>query len=297
MKKILFFLSIGLILYFFFREEKRNQIAILTPATHPSLEEIERAFKEKIEVESKGKYKIVTYNAQGNKTLMQSEAEEILRRNFDLVFTIGTNASYMVKELFSKKGVSTPIVFTCVNDPIGFEIVSSEERPLGHITGVKEIVDYEKEIELVIKKRPELKKILLVYNPMEPGLIKDKKRVEEIFFAKNLTLLAVEVFQTNEVMSKAEQLLKGVDAILILKDNTVVRAVEALIKLSKRYQIPLIASDLDSYKLGASLAFGVEEKEFGLEGAEIALDILENGKHPGSIAVKSVDKFLFLEGK
>jgi putative ABC transport system substrate-binding protein len=291
MKKLFLVLITFLLVCIFFSKEEKNRIAILTPVTHPSLEQIETAFKQKIETEYPGKYKFVTYNAQGNKSLMRGEVEEILEKNYDLVFTIGTSASQMVKEVFSKKGAKRPVVFTCVNDPLGFEIHGS------FITGVKEMIDYEKEIDLVIQERPDIKRVLLVFNPMEPGLLKDKKSLEEIFEAKKLELIAVEVFQTNEILKKVEPLVKEVDAILVLKDNTVIRGIEALIKVGNKNQIPLIASDLDSPDLGAAFAYGVEEKEFGLEGAKKALEILEEHKDPSSIPVTSVDKFIFKVGK
>jgi ABC-type uncharacterized transport system substrate-binding protein len=72
---------------------KECKIAILTPVTHPSLEQIEKGFVDTMEKNSRQKFTIKTYNALGNKTLMRTEAEEIALGNYDLVFTIATQAS------------------------------------------------------------------------------------------------------------------------------------------------------------------------------------------------------------
>ena len=50
------------------QNESKGTIAILTPVSHPSLEQIEKGFVQTMEAASPGKYRFTTYNAQGNKT-------------------------------------------------------------------------------------------------------------------------------------------------------------------------------------------------------------------------------------
>lgn len=274
-------------------ENKKIPIAILTPVTHPSLEQIEKGFKETIEQEHPGKYRFVTYNGQGNKTLMRGEVEEIAQKAYPLVFTIGTSSSQMTTEVFAKKGLTTPIVFTCVNDPVGFHIVASEATPGGNTTGVKELLDFKKELELALELKPDIKTVLLVFNPMEPGLVKDQKEVGVILKEKGIELITVEIFQTNEVMAKISPFMHKADALLVLKDNTVVGGLDPLIKLCNQHHIPLMASDLDSPDRGAAFGYGVHEIDFGVEGAKKALQILDQKTPPGSIPVTPVAEFIF----
>lgn len=271
--------------------DNRMAIAILTPVTHPSLEQIEKGFKEEIEALHPGKYRFTTYNAQGNKTLMRSEIEEISNKEFALVFTIGTSASQMTKEVFEMKQLEIPIVFTCVNDPVGFNIIVSEESPGGHVTGVKEMLRFEEELAALLKLKPEIKKVMLVYNPMEPGLQKDQAQVERILKENNISLKTVEVFQTNEMLAKVSPFVSQMDALIVLKDNTVVSGLEVLVKICDRHQVPLMASDLDSPDRGAAFGFGVHEIDFGIEGARKAHQILVEGEKPGNIPVTPISNF------
>lgn len=275
------------------QESKKVPIAILTPITHPSLEQIEKGFKETIEANSPGKYRFVTYNAQGNKTLMRGEIEEIAQKGYPLVFTIGTLSTEMTAEVFTKKGLETPIVFTCVNDPVGFHIVKSEEAPGGYVTGVKELVNFEKELELVLRYKPDIRHVLLILNPMEPGIAKDGEKVRAILKEKGIELITAEVFQTNEFMAKVSPLIRQANAVLVLKDNTVVSGLDSIIKLCNQHHIPLMASDLDSPDRGAAFGYGVHEAEFGIEGAKKALYILNDHLSPEAIPVTPVSKFTF----
>jgi putative ABC transport system substrate-binding protein len=277
----------------FHQANKKIPIAILTPVTHPSLEQIERGFQETIEANCPDKYRFVTYNAQGNKILMHSEVEEIIQKNYPLTLTIGTLASQMMHEVTTHKNLPRPIVFTCVNHPTEFQIVPSESSPGGHITGVKELVDFQEELNYLLQYKPEIRNILLVYNPTEPGLVKDQQRVATLVEERNLTLTTVEIFYNNELMVKVAPHMECADAVLILKDNTVVSGLDALVKLCNRYRIPLIASDLDSPDRGAAFGYGVHEIEFGRQAATKALKILEENVFPGNIPVTPVAQFAF----
>src|SRR3990172_7606241 len=114
------------------------RVAILTPATHPSLEKIEAGFRQTCEAAGRGRYAFVTYNANGNKVLMRAQAEEIVNGNFDLVFTIGAGASQRTKGLCVQRHKQVPIVFGAVARPDRLGLVSSIEYPGGQMTGVVE---------------------------------------------------------------------------------------------------------------------------------------------------------------
>jgi ABC-type uncharacterized transport system substrate-binding protein len=101
---ILVFVLICLAIFSLFTiKGKSCKIAILTPTTHPSLKQIERGFVDTMAKQGRQKFTFKTYNALGSETLMRSEAEEIALGDYDLVFTIATQASCIMKEVFEKK--------------------------------------------------------------------------------------------------------------------------------------------------------------------------------------------------
>lgn len=273
-------------------KERNNQvrIAILTPLTHPSLEQCEKGFVQTLQQDPSKKYSFVTYNAQGNKTLMRSEIEEIIRKDYDMIYSIGTLSSQMITEVFTRKGITTPVIFTCVNDPVNFKIVNSEESSGNMVTGVKELLDFRQELTHLLHFKSDIKTLLLVYNPTEPGLEKDRKELSKLAQELEIDLLTVEVFQTNELISKVPPFVEKADAMILLKDNTVIAGLDSLVKMCDRYHVPLMASDLDSPDKGAAFGFGVHEIQFGIEAAKKALRILA-GVRPTEIPVTPVSEF------
>jgi putative ABC transport system substrate-binding protein len=267
-------------LFTFKGEECR--IAILTPTTHPSLEQIEKGFVDTMEKHCRQKFTVKTYNALGNKSLMRSEAEEIALGDYDLVFTIATQATRTMKEVFEKKKLSTPIVFSAVSFPIEMDLVASEESSGNQLTGVKETTDFAKELEIL---RNQAQTVLLVYDPSSPSLTSNKEEIEMILNGMGIGLKTVEIFKTNEILLKTAPFMEEADAVLVIKDNTVISGLDVLVKLCDQKNKLLIASDLDSPDRGVPYAYGVSEVIYGEEAAKKALLILDDDKLPRDIPI------------
>lgn len=263
-------------------KKEECKIAILTPMTHPSLEQIEKGFVDTMEKNCRQKFTVKTYNALGNKTLMRSEAEEIALGDYDLVFTIATQASRTMKEVFEKKKLSTPIVFTAVEFPLEMDLVVSEASSGNQLTGVKETTDFAKELEIL---KNNVKTVLLVYDPSSASLTSNKEEIETILTSMGIKLKTVEIFKTNEILLKTASFIEEADAVLVIKDNTVISGLDVLVKLCDQKGKLLIASDLDSAERGVPYAYGVSELIYGEEAAKKALLILDEKKLPKDIPI------------
>lgn len=274
------------------REQKSLRVAILTPVTHPSLEQIERGFVETLSKDRELDVQFVTYNAQGNKTLMRSEIEEIARQQFDLLFAISTSPARMAKEVFEKKGLTIPVVFAAVPDPVKLGLIDSEAFSGNNLTGVSEMVDYEKALKLLKYFRKDLDTLLLVYDPtLDCGSPAEIKKLQEIASGLSLRIKPIEVFKANEMLQKVSPFLSEGQGLMVLKDNTVVSGLDVLVKLCNKQRIPLLASDLDSVDRGAALSYGVFEYDFGVVGAKKALAVLKEGKSPSDIPTTPLNLF------
>lgn len=275
---------IGVVLFLYNTMQKTEQvnsvtrIAILTPVTHPSLEQIEHGFVKTLTNEGKQKYDIKVFNAQGDRKLMHAQAEEIVQADFDAVFTIATGPSVMVHELLAKRGKKTPQVFGAVSDPVGIGLVASLEHPGLGITGTVEAPDFEKQITYLKLLKPDAQKVLMVYNPTQgSGLVKDKDCVESLLTSRGMALQTVEVVNVHEIYGKVVSAIADCDVVMVLKDNTVVSGLDSLVKLCTMHNKTLLATDLDSGDRGAAISFGVHEDQYGVYAARLVHTMLESG--------------------
>jgi putative ABC transport system substrate-binding protein len=298
MKKIIIIGGIAIVISVFIamRQEKKNashagalRIALFTPVTHPALEEVEQGFKETVEKCGSKTYVFTTFNANGNRSLLRAQAEEMVSGSYDLVFTMGALCSQTVAELLRKKGIKMPHVFAAVD---GAEFAHSLTALNQSSTGVYVQLDYTKEMDMMHALKPDIKNMLLVYDPTHgTGLEKYKKEIERYIQKFGITLHSVEIYQSNEIQQKVAASLPTMDVVLVLVDNTVVAGIDALIALCNRYGVTLLASDLASGKKGAALAYGITEYESGSGAAQKVCEILEHGKNPQELPISAITKF------
>jgi putative tryptophan/tyrosine transport system substrate-binding protein len=294
MKKIIIVVGIALIAVLFMSMRKavdksgQIRIALFTPTTHRALEEIEQGFKQTLQKLSQTSYAFTTFNANGNRTLLRAQAEEIISGNYDLIFTMGASCSQTIAELIRKKGIKLPHVFSAVDS----REFAQSLKSLDSSTGVYVGLDYKKEMDILHQFKPMAKDILLVYDPSHGiGLEEYKKEIEEYIKKYGMALHSVEIYQTNEIQQKVVALLPNMDVVLVLVDNTVVSGIDALIALCNRYGVTLMASDLASGKKGAALAYGITEYESGCSAAHKAYEILMQGKTADELPISAITTF------
>jgi putative tryptophan/tyrosine transport system substrate-binding protein len=258
--------------------------ALLAPALHPAMDEIMQGFRERLNQQLQGvEYK--EYNANGNKTLLRSQVEEIEQGSFDLVFTIGTFASQLMHEVLVKRASTMPHVFTAVDDPVEKGIIQSLKVPGDTATGIISATPFNQQVDVLLKLKPKTTAVLLVYDPAHPSNEIDKKELQKLFASKGITFKSVEIMHSNELGQKVPPFLDGIDTVLVLKDHIILMGLDLLIRFCEERNITLYCSDLNSADRGAALAFGVHEYEYGSYGADVAYHILKEKKNPGTIPV------------
>lgn len=265
------------------------RIAIFEPATHPAIDEIVDGFITTMKKNSPLEYTFDRYNANGNKTLLRSQAEEIIHQNYDLIMPIGADPTRTLHELTSKKKITTPIVFDAVSDPVSLGIIASTKSSGNNVTGIEEVPDYEDQINKLLLIKPATKNILLVYDPIIKAGIHEvwAQDIKKITDAKNITLHFAKVFHTNEIQAKVQPLLTNTDVVMILTDHTTVSGIDSLIILCNRYNVTLYASDLNSGDKGAALSYGVTQYDLGVDAAQLALKIIIDRQKPTDIPIVS----------
>lgn len=268
-----------------------KKVAILTPVHHAALREIEEVFTDCLQREFN--VEIDSFNAQGDRILLQSLAESILAREYDLVVGIATQPTIMLHELAQQRQVLTPILGIAVDDPVGNGLVHSMEASGNNLVAVTSGEDTDQQVDVLRLVKPSIKRVVLVYHPC-PQLQKQADTMVHYFRSHAIPYHLVEIFSTAEVVHKVQPLVRPGDVILMLKDNMVVAAAEGLIDTAKRCGCLVYASDLNSGMLGADLAYGVREACYGLKGADLALEILKNNQHPSALASQFVDGYSLL---
>lgn len=262
------------------QKEAEYKIAILLPVSHPALEEIQQGFVDTIKPILSCSYDV--YNANGDRTLLRQQAENIARQPYDLIFTIATGPALIMKAVSDQRNLTTPIVAGAVDDPVGLKLIESMEHSGNNFTVVTGTDDFKTQLSVLQYLKPNLKKILLVYNPSS-GL--DRKKDMVLHECKKLSIpyTTLEVFTISDIIQKVPAVIDECDTVLVLKDNVVVSAIESLVSICNRENKTLYVSDLNSGDKGAVLSYGVYEYDDGVESGKKGIEILKNNKKPSDI--------------
>lgn len=261
--------------------ETVKSVAVTAIVEHPALDSARDGVLEALNEAgySQGKNLKWQYqSAQGNTGTAAQIARKFIGDQVDAIVAIGTPSAQAA--VAGTKRI--PIVFTAVTDPVQGQLTPSWEASGTNVTGVSDVLELGKQMELVKQVVPNAKRLGMVYNPGEANSVAVVEALKEILPEYDMILVEAAAPRSVDVGSAARSLVGKVDVIYTNTDNNVVSAYEALVKVGNDMNIPLIASDTDSVKRGAIAALGVNYHDLGLQTGRIVVRILE-GEKPGDI--------------
>ena len=126
------------------------------------------------------------------------------------------------------------------------------------------------------------------YNPGEANAVTLVELLKEKAPAMGMEIVEAPAPKSADVLAAAQSLVGKVDVIYVPTDNTIVSALESVIRVGIDNQIPVFAGDTDSVPRGAIAALGFNYYDVGRQTGKIVLRILK-GEKPGDIAVEGVE--------
>ncbi len=229
-------------------------------------------------------------SAQGNPAIAAQVAKKFAGDSPDVIVAISTPSAQTV----AASARHIPLVFTAVTDPLGAKLVSNMDKPGKLITGITDLSPIDKHMALVLQVVPGAKRLGVMYNPGEANSVTLVEMVKEQAAKQGMTLVEGVATKSGDVLAAVRSLVGNVDAIYIPLDNTVVSALEAVIKVAEQNDIPIISGDTDSVTRGTIAAVGFNYYDVGVQTGKMVARVL-NGEKPGDLAVERVQQLeLFL---
>jgi len=263
-------------------------VAVTQIVEHPALDACRQGIQD--ELAARG-YRVgenlewVYESAQGSPTTAAQVAKKFAGLAADVIVAISTPSAQTV----AAAARTTPLVFAAVTDPVGARLVKDPDRPGGLITGVSDLTPIPAHLDLVRRIVPGVSRLGVIYNPGEVNAVTLVRLVGKYAPTHGMTVVEAGAMKTSEVLAAARSLVGRVDAIYLPTDNTVISALEAVLKVGAAAQIPVIAADTDSVRRGAIAALGFDYYDVGRQTGVIVARVL-GGESPGAIPVEGVTK-------
>ena len=162
-----------------------------------------------------------------------------------------------------------PVVFTAVTDPLGAKLISNLEKPGANVTGMSDLSPIVKHLELIKEITPDAKTIGVPYNPGEANSVTLLGLLKSEGAEMGFEIVEAPAPTSADVLAAAQSLVGKVDVIYVPTDNTIVSALEAVIKVGTDNKIPVYAGDTDSVPRGAVAALGFNYYDVGRQTGKI----------------------------
>jgi putative tryptophan/tyrosine transport system substrate-binding protein len=219
-------------------------------------------------------------SAQGSFGTAQQIVRQFIGEQPDIIVTITTPTS----EAAVAATKDIPIVFTTVTDPLKAHLVPTLKHPGGNVSGVSDLVPIARQLDVVKKLVPKLKKLGLVYDPSLPNAVSTVEAIKAAAPTMGFTTIESPAMGLNNVPAAGQSLVGKVDAVFVPNDTTVYAAFEALVKTCQEAKLPLFSAERRSVQRGAVATVGFDFKQIGVKTADM-IDKVLKGTKAGDIDV------------
>jgi len=261
------------------KQQTKDQIVIgvLQTASFPQLDQARENFVAEMKKKYGDRISIVEQNAQGSLTQAQAIASSFkANQNMTAFYAIASMAVQALKNEIKDK----PIVFAAVTDPNALHL----RDPGTNITGTSDMANIEKQINVLVKLVPNLKKVSLLYNPGEPNSVSLVNMMKTELSKNKVEFEEDGVNSQADVAAATQHAVANSELILIPTDVTITSAFPLVTQIAKKAHIPVVTT-WTGEKSGPLMQFGVDYTKSGVQAAQIMQKILD-GKKPMDIPVE-----------
>jgi len=258
-------------------------VATTAIVEHPALDAVRDGVKDTLnEMGYSGDRLKFTYeSAQGNPAIAAQIARRLVGEQPDVIVAIATPSA----QALAAATKEIPVVFSAVTDPVAAKLVSNPDKPGGNITGMSDMSPVDRHMDLIKEFLPGANSIGVPYNPGEANAVSLVKKLQEVAPDKGLTIVEAAAPRSADVRNAAQNLVGKVDAIYVPTDNTILTALESVVKVGMDSGIPVFAADTGSVERGALAAMSLDYYQLGRATGIVVANILK-GTDPGDIPVR-----------
>jgi putative tryptophan/tyrosine transport system substrate-binding protein len=267
--------------------QDRVTVAVTAIVEHPALDAARDGIKEALAEAGYEDGRNLTFlyeSAQGNPATAAQIARKLVGEAPSVIVPISTPSAQAVVGATRE----IPVVFTAVTDPVGAKLVADPKRPGGNVTGMSDLSPIGKHLDLVKEIVPAARTLGVIYNPGEANSLTLLELLRAEAPARGLAVEEAPAPKSADVLPAAQSLVGSVDAIYVPTDNTVVTALEAIVRVGRQNKLPVLAGDTDSVPRGAIAALGFNYGDVGRQTGRIVARVLK-GEKPGDIPVEGVE--------
>ena len=263
-------------------------VGILQPVEHNALGAAREGFEKGLKEGGLTNFKIDYRNAGGNDADLNTLAKNLIDSSA-LTLGIGTGAAKALQGAEVNAGLSKPLLFTAVTDPVGAGLVKSADNPSGYVCGTTDANPVEAQIALIKEFNPSAAKVGIMYTQTEENSKVQSDQAEAAIKAASMTSDVKTCSNSSDIKATAEALVADkVDAIYVPTDNNIAANMNAVKEAVKGKNVLVVAGEENILAEGGHVTLSIDYFQLGLTTGKMAAQILKGEKKTTDFKVEPV---------
>ena len=236
-------------------------------------------------------------NALSNKESQQKIATEFFSRDVDMVYSLTTPGTVIIKKTLSEQ---TPIVFSIVTYPADAGLIESMEYSANNLVGTSNYVPEKFFYEIIEGVFPHAKSVLVFHRYGEPNSKIQAVNLKRLIKKTGADVKIVSAKSLEDLEKKAKKYIdKLKPEVLVTTTDTLMQngGEEILAKIAKKSKLAILSSNKLGIEAGATLGPVADFKILGSVSGLMAVKILKESTLPTHIASKYMQPPLILVNK
>lgn len=263
-------------------------------AEHGSLDNCREGFIEGLKnkgFEEGKNLKIMYDNAQADGGLANQIISNFIAKKVDMICGIATPMAQAAYGAARKNNI--PVIFTAVTDPIAAQLANDDKSSVGEITGTSDKLPVKLQLEMIRKISKDAKKIGIIYCTSEVNSVSAIEEYKKTAPDYGFEIVEKGISVSADIPLAADALLKEVDCISNLTDNTVVSSLPIILSKAKEKNIPVYGSEVEQVKIGCLATVGLDYYQLGIQTGEIAGKVLKGEVNASEIPFETIEEANF----
>ncbi len=212
-------------------------------------------------------------NAQGDTSNLNQIATQLKTSNYDVIVPIATPPA----QACANAGISKPMVFMSVTDPVAAGVTSSLEKPDKGMTGTTNFADVEAIFSFAKELKSDIfsKKVGIIYCAADKNSTVTADQAEEYLTKQGVEVERKTVTNSSEVQQAGQALAATCGSIYVPADSIVQVSMAQLTDTATKAGIPVLGTDPVMTETGALESVSCTNDNLGAESAKLAIQLLQ----------------------
>lgn len=270
------------------KKDDEVQIGIIQFGSHPSLDNCYEGIMKGLNASSYAE-KITVDKQDGgfDAATCDSIAKSMVAKNYDMIFAIATPAA--LSAYSAAQNSDTQVIFCAVSDPVAAGLTASFDAGTENCIGTSDVLELDKQVELIRTLQPDVKKIGVLYTTTEANSLSQLATLKEICSAQGIEIVEQGVSGAADIPQAAASVASQVDCINNFTDNNVVNNLSVLLEKANAAGVPVYGSEIEQVKNGCAASISIDYVALGEKTAEMGVQVLD-GKKPAEMPVGKISE-------